>query len=128
MNLIVLIDKLLINLCIEYKRVLLLQSTEKKITIFLSVGILEQSPLIVPYLILYILTFISVMRYLSVSVSLSLSLSLSLFLSLCLSLSLSVAEVGYMYSLTNLCTWHRQARQQRNISRARKNLCLKNSF
>jgi len=42
---IVLIDKLLINLCIEYKYVLLLQSTEKKITIFLSVGILEHSPL-----------------------------------------------------------------------------------
>src|SRR6218665_1516975 len=38
-------DKLiLINPCIEYKYVLLLQSTEKKITIFLSVGILEYSP------------------------------------------------------------------------------------
>src|SRR6218665_1436951 len=45
MNLIVLIDKLLINLCIEYKYVLLLQLTEKKITIFLSVGILEHPPL-----------------------------------------------------------------------------------
>src|SRR6218665_3949108 len=44
-NLIVLIDKLLINICIEYKHVLLLQSTEKKITIFLSVGILEHPPL-----------------------------------------------------------------------------------
>src|SRR6218665_630305 len=44
-NLIVLIDKLLINICIEYKYVLLLQLTEKKITIFLSVGILEHSPL-----------------------------------------------------------------------------------
>src|SRR6218665_492495 len=47
MNLIVLIDKLLINLCIEYKYVLLLQLTEKKIAIFLSVGILEHSPLYV---------------------------------------------------------------------------------
>jgi len=46
MNLIVLIDKLLIILCIEHKYVLLLQSTEKKITIFLSVGILEHSPLL----------------------------------------------------------------------------------
>src|SRR6218665_2538248 len=45
MNLIVLIDKLLINLCIEYKYVLLLQLTERKITLFLSVGILEHSPL-----------------------------------------------------------------------------------
>src|SRR6218665_3937312 len=45
MNQSVLIDKLLINLCIKYKYVLLLQSTEKKITIFLSVGILEHSPL-----------------------------------------------------------------------------------
>src|SRR6218665_2863195 len=43
MNLIVLIDKLLINLCFEYKYVLLLKLTEKKITIFLSVGILEHS-------------------------------------------------------------------------------------
>src|SRR6218665_1812821 len=33
------------NLCIEYKYVVLLQSIEKKITIFLSVGILEHSPL-----------------------------------------------------------------------------------
>src|SRR6218665_959790 len=46
MNLIVLIDKLLINLCIEYNHVLLLQLTEAKITIFLSVGILEHSPLL----------------------------------------------------------------------------------
>jgi len=44
-NLSVIIDKLLFNLCIEYKYVLLLQSTKKKITIFLSVGILEHSPL-----------------------------------------------------------------------------------
>ena len=44
-NLIVLIDKLLINLCIEYKYALLLQSTAKKIIFFLSVGILEHSPL-----------------------------------------------------------------------------------
>ena len=43
--LIVLIYKLLINLCIKYKYVLLLQSTEKNITIFLSMGILEHSPL-----------------------------------------------------------------------------------
>jgi len=42
---IVLIDKLLISLCIEYKYALLLQLVENKITIFLSVGILEHSPL-----------------------------------------------------------------------------------
>ena len=45
MHLIVLIDKLIIDLCIEYRCVLLLQSAEKKITIFFSVGILEHSPL-----------------------------------------------------------------------------------
>jgi len=39
MNPIALIDKLLINLCIDYKYVLLLPSTDKRITIFLSVGI-----------------------------------------------------------------------------------------
>ena len=38
---IVLIDKLLINLCFEYKYVLLLQSTERKIKIFIKLGILE---------------------------------------------------------------------------------------
>ena len=42
----VLIDKLLLNLCIEHQYVLMSHSTEKKITIFLSVGILEHSPLI----------------------------------------------------------------------------------
>src|SRR5678816_4487782 len=44
-SIVAVVASLMISLCIGYKHVLILQSTQKKLAIFLSVGILEHPPL-----------------------------------------------------------------------------------